>query len=91
MNIMSIMQGLPKRFCVKHLPENDEMIVLVDENGEEYSTKYLVDKIGLSGGWRGFSIAHNLLPDDVLVFQLIKPCKLKVINVTSCPIFILSG
>lgn len=38
-----------------------------------------MDKTGLSGGWRGFSIAHKLLEGDALVFQLIKPCKFKVI------------
>lgn len=72
------MQGLPKKFCLTHLPDRDEMIALVDENEEEYYTKYLADKNGLSGGWRGFSLAHNLLDGDVLVFQLIEPCKFKV-------------
>ncbi|XP_027105925.1 B3 domain-containing protein Os01g0234100 isoform X1 [Coffea arabica] len=70
--------SLPKQFCNIHLPKKDGIVVLVDENGEEYKTKYLVEKNGLSGGWRGFSIAHNLLEGDVLVFQLIKPCVLKV-------------
>ena len=71
-------QSLPKQFCDVHLPKKNDIVVLVDENGEEYKTKYLVEKNGLSGGWRGFSIAHNLLEGDVLVFQLIKPCVLKV-------------
>ncbi|KAH6834359.1 AP2/B3-like transcriptional factor family protein, partial [Perilla frutescens var. hirtella] len=70
--------GLPKKFCLAHLPNDDETVVLVDENEEEYDTKYLVDKNGLSGGWRGFSLAHHLLDGDVLVFQLIEPCKFKV-------------
>ncbi|KAL3515265.1 hypothetical protein ACH5RR_022167 [Cinchona calisaya] len=70
--------SLPKQFCDLHLPKKDDIVVLVDENDQEYKTKYLVEKNGLSGGWRGFSIAHNLLEGDVLVFQLIKPCVLKV-------------
>ncbi|XP_004240808.1 B3 domain-containing protein Os01g0234100-like [Solanum lycopersicum] len=70
--------GFPKRFCDCHLPKHDAIVVLVDENDEESPTKYLIDKNGLSGGWRGFSIAHNLLEGDVLVFQLIQPSKFKV-------------
>ncbi|KAL2231570.1 UNVERIFIED_CONTAM: B3 domain-containing protein [Sesamum indicum] len=70
--------GLPKKFCDGHLPKGDEMMVLVDENEEEYHVKYLVHKTGLSGGWRGFSIEHKLLEGDVVVFQLIKPCKFKL-------------
>jgi len=60
------------------LPKHDANIVLVDEDGDEFSTKYLIGKSGLSGGWRGFSIAHNLVENDVLVFQLIETCKFKV-------------
>ncbi|WCJ37802.1 B3 domain-containing protein Os01g0234100 [Euphorbia peplus] len=70
--------GLPKQFCDKHLPTQDTMIVLEDENGIEYQTKYLVSKVGLSAGWRGFSIAHNLVEGDMVVFQLVVPTKLKV-------------
>ncbi|CAN4101368.1 unnamed protein product [Withania somnifera] len=70
--------GFPKKFCDCHLPKHDDTVVLVDENDEESATKYLVDKNGLSGGWRGFSIAHCLLEGDVLVFQLFQPCKFKV-------------
>ncbi|XP_060168244.1 B3 domain-containing protein Os01g0234100-like isoform X3 [Lycium barbarum] len=70
--------GLPKRFCDDHLPKHDNTVILVDENEEESATKYLAVKNGLSGGWRGFSIAHSLLEGDVLVFQLIQPCKFKV-------------
>ncbi|KAM3309133.1 B3 domain-containing protein [Capsicum chacoense] len=70
--------GFPKKFCDYHLPKHDDTVVLVDENDEESATKYLVDKTGLSGGWRGFSIAHSLLEGDVLVFQLIQTCKFKV-------------
>ncbi|XP_047977163.1 B3 domain-containing protein Os01g0234100-like isoform X2 [Salvia hispanica] len=70
--------GLPKNFCVAHLPKQDEIVVLVGENEYEYSTRYLMEKTGLSGGWRTFSIAHKLLAGDVLVYQLIEPRKLKV-------------
>ncbi|XP_073278580.1 B3 domain-containing protein Os01g0234100-like isoform X3 [Primulina huaijiensis] len=70
--------GLPKRFCDFHLPKQDDTMVLVDEDEQEYNTKYLVNKNGLSGGWRGFSIAHKLLEGDVLIFQLFEPHKLKV-------------
>lgn len=70
--------GLPKQFCVKHLPTDDDTVFLVDECGDKYRTKYLAAKTGLSGGWRGFSIAHNLLEQDVLVFELIRPCQFKV-------------
>uniref|UniRef100_A0A5B7B7S2 TF-B3 domain-containing protein n=1 Tax=Davidia involucrata TaxID=16924 RepID=A0A5B7B7S2_DAVIN len=70
--------GLPKQFCDLHFPKHDDTVTLVDESEEEYETKYLVNKNGLSGGWRGFSIAHKLLEEDVLVFQLVEPCKFKV-------------
>ncbi|XP_028770969.1 B3 domain-containing protein Os01g0234100-like [Neltuma alba] len=75
--------GLPKPFCKTHLPKVDTTIVLEDESGREYETKYLADKVGLSGGWRGFSTAHNLRKGDVLVFHLIHPCKFKVYIIRS--------
>ncbi|KAM1862884.1 hypothetical protein ACFX14_003287 [Malus domestica] len=75
--------GLPKKFCCENLPKQDTMIVLEDESGEEFHTKYLVEKVGLSGGWRGFSIAHNLLEGDVVVFHVLAPSKLKVYIVRS--------
>lgn len=55
------------------------MIVLEDENGKSYETKYLAHKVGLSGGWRAFSIEHNLLEGDVVVFHLVGKTKFKVI------------
>ncbi|GFP84562.1 B3 domain-containing protein at3g19184 [Phtheirospermum japonicum] len=70
--------GLPNHFCKDHLPTRDVIINLVDENGDEFETKYLHDKKGLSGGWRGFSIAHELVDGDALVFQLIEPTTFKV-------------
>ncbi|KAJ0763165.1 putative transcription factor B3-Domain family [Helianthus annuus] len=60
------------------MPKQDETVVLLDENDQEFNTKFLVDKTGLSGGWRGFSIAHNLLEGDTLVFQLVDRWKFKV-------------
>ncbi|KAG5629112.1 hypothetical protein H5410_000829 [Solanum commersonii] len=42
--------SFPKRFCISHLPKHDANIVLVDEDGDEFSTKYLIGKSGLSGG-----------------------------------------
>ncbi|KAB1207100.1 hypothetical protein CJ030_MR7G011421 [Morella rubra] len=70
--------GLPVQFCKMHLPHKDEMITLVDEDGQESLTKYLAEKTGLSGGWRGFAIDHRLVDGDTLVFQLIKPTEFKV-------------
>ncbi|XP_017226027.1 B3 domain-containing protein Os01g0234100 [Daucus carota subsp. sativus] len=70
--------GLPKKFSEMHLPKHDKTVVLVDETELEHETKYLAEKTGLSGGWRGFSIAHKLKEKDVLVFHLIQECKFKV-------------
>jgi hypothetical protein len=61
------------------LPKNDSKIVLEDESGEAFQTKYLVQKVGLSAGWRGFSIAHKLMEGDIVVFHLVKPFKFKVV------------
>nr|XP_023912853.1 B3 domain-containing protein At3g19184-like [Quercus suber]POF09983.1 b3 domain-containing protein [Quercus suber] len=70
--------GLPVYFCKEHLPNEDEMITLVDEDEDEFPTKYLAEKNGLSGGWRGFAIDHELVDGDALVFQLINPTTFKV-------------
>ncbi|KAL1801893.1 hypothetical protein ACET3Z_030540 [Daucus carota] len=70
--------GLPKKFSEMHLPKHDKTVVLVDETELEHETKFLAEKTGLSGGWRGFSIAHKLKEKDVLVFHLIQECKFKV-------------
>ncbi|XP_031376631.1 B3 domain-containing protein At5g42700 isoform X6 [Punica granatum] len=70
--------GLPVQFCKTSLPKNDGLITLVDEEGEEFPTVYLARKTGLSGGWKGFAVAHELNDGDALVFQLIKPTVLKV-------------
>ncbi|KAL7246851.1 hypothetical protein ACSBR2_001877 [Camellia fascicularis] len=70
--------GLPVYFCNNHLPNHDEFITLLDEDDNESSTKYLSEKTGLSAGWRGFAIDHELVDGDALVFQLIQPTKFKV-------------
>lgn len=69
---------LPGQFCKSYLPKEDAKVILVDECGKEKETKYLVDRHGLSAGWRGFSIDHRLRKGDILVFHLVSPCKLKV-------------
>lgn len=61
-----------------HLSHKDEIITLIDESGNEFPTKYLARKTGLSGGWKGFAVDHQLVDGDALVFQLIKPTKFKV-------------
>uniref|UniRef100_B9HRZ5 TF-B3 domain-containing protein n=1 Tax=Populus trichocarpa TaxID=3694 RepID=B9HRZ5_POPTR len=68
----------PKRFCEAYLPKEDTMIVLEDERGKIYETKYLARKVGLSAGWRGFSIDHKIMEGDVLIFHLVEPAKFKV-------------
>ncbi|KAK3416167.1 hypothetical protein EUGRSUZ_H02009 [Eucalyptus grandis] len=70
--------GLPGVFCRAHLPNKDTTIVLEDEYGKQYEMKYIAHKTGLSAGWRQFSVGHNLLEGDVLVFQLVEPNKFKV-------------
>lgn len=72
-------QGLPVQFSKTNLPKRDETVVLVDEEEDEFPTKYLAMKTGLSGGWRGFALEHGLVDGDALVFQLIQPTKFKVI------------
>ncbi|CAL8176501.1 unnamed protein product [Prunus armeniaca] len=75
--------GLPKKFCCDHLLKQDTMIVLEDENGEEFETKYLAEKVGLSGGWRGFSMSHKLLEGDIVIFHVVTPSKFKVYIIRS--------
>ncbi|XP_072971314.1 B3 domain-containing protein Os06g0194400-like [Typha angustifolia] len=70
--------GLPTQFSNSYLPKHDATVTLVDEMEEEFDTVYLAKKRGLSGGWRGFSIHHQLVDGDALVFQLIKPTTFKV-------------
>ncbi|CAI9104356.1 OLC1v1003011C1 [Oldenlandia corymbosa var. corymbosa] len=75
--------SLPKIFCHLHLPSQDATIILEDEHLRQYSTKYLVARRGLSAGWKGFSIAQNLVEGDVLVFHMVKRYKIKVYIIRS--------
>ncbi|CAN6544278.1 unnamed protein product [Malus baccata var. baccata] len=75
--------NLAKKFRSEYMPKQDSMIVLEDENGKEFGTKYLVERGGLSGGWRGFSIAHKIKKGDVVIFHLVTPSKFKVYIVRS--------
>ncbi|RLN34573.1 hypothetical protein C2845_PM03G28720 [Panicum miliaceum] len=69
--------GLPKDFSQKHLPKKQAGIVLEDEHGEDHHTTYLYYKQGLSAGWRGFAVDHDIKVGDVVVFELVKPTKFK--------------
>ncbi|KAG9443343.1 hypothetical protein H6P81_014683 [Aristolochia fimbriata] len=69
--------GLPTKFCKEHLPEAETKMVLEDENGAEYETVFIARRTGLSGGWRGFALDHNLNDGDALVFELTKPTRFK--------------
>ncbi|XP_057816460.2 B3 domain-containing protein Os06g0194400 [Cryptomeria japonica] len=75
--------GLPADFCKTHLPKQNTRMILEDETGDETETLYLAGKVGLSAGWRGFSIDHGLIEGDCLVFQLIPPSRFKVYIVRS--------
>jgi hypothetical protein len=60
------------------MPKKDSIVTLVDEEDEEFDTKYLAYKKGLSGGWAGFALSHGMRDGDAAVFQLIKPTTFKV-------------
>jgi hypothetical protein len=76
--LSSIWQGLPTDFCRKYLPKRDEFLTLVDEVDDEVESLYLALKRGLSAGWRKFSIDHELVDGDCLVFELIQRTTFKV-------------
>ncbi|CAM0870205.1 unnamed protein product [Alopecurus aequalis] len=71
-------EGLPAGFCKNNLPEDDVDIVLEDEEGKPYDTKYKAKKTGLSGRWKRFAVQHDLKVGDALVFQLVQPTHFKV-------------
>ncbi|KAF3335945.1 B3 domain-containing protein [Carex littledalei] len=71
--------GLPSRFCKDYLPAGEAKMVLEDENGVEFDTVYIGSRAGLSGGWRGFAMHHNLEDGDALVFELTAPDRFKVV------------
>ncbi|KAL5709578.1 hypothetical protein ACHQM5_020253 [Ranunculus cassubicifolius] len=70
--------GLPAQFCNAHFPRHDIRITLIDENQKEYSVKFFAEKPGLSSGWKEFSIGHELVEGDALVFHLVEPLKFQV-------------
>lgn len=65
-------------FCKLHLPFKDTAVIVENEVGEEFPVKYIAHKTGLSAGWRKFVAGNKLLEGDVLIFQLIGPCRFKV-------------
>ncbi len=70
--------GLPATFCKTHLPLKDDRIMLEDEQEREWETIYLAGKVGLSGGWRGFSLDHDLVDGDCCIFELVSSHRFKV-------------
>ncbi|KAK9136024.1 hypothetical protein Syun_015354 [Stephania yunnanensis] len=70
--------GLPSKFCKMYMPKEDCQITLVDDNEEQYVTNYIFSSHGLSGGWKGFSVAHGLVEGDTLIFHLVEAAKFKV-------------
>ncbi|CAB4296947.1 unnamed protein product [Prunus armeniaca] len=69
---------LKRQFCMENLSKGDEVMTLVDVDGNEYPTRYLAQRFGLSAGWKEFAFAHDLVEGDALVFQLIRPTAFKV-------------
>jgi hypothetical protein len=72
-------KGLPSGFCKAHLPPREYKMVLEDEEGGEFDAVYIGKRTGLSGGWRGFSMHHELEDGDSLVFELTEPDRFKVL------------
>uniref|UniRef100_A0ACD5Y0D6 Uncharacterized protein n=1 Tax=Avena sativa TaxID=4498 RepID=A0ACD5Y0D6_AVESA len=70
--------GLPSGFCQDHLPPDEHKMVLEDEEGGEFDAVYIGKRTGLSGGWRGFSMHHDLEDGDSLVFELAEPDRFKI-------------
>ncbi|KAL5790701.1 hypothetical protein ACOSQ2_005589 [Xanthoceras sorbifolium] len=69
---------LPMRFCKLYMPKNDSTFVLETENGAEYKVNYISQRTALSGGWKAFCDANQLLEGDVLIFHLVGPSNFKV-------------
>ncbi|CAL1410090.1 unnamed protein product [Linum trigynum] len=69
---------LPMRFCKSYLPKSDTTVLVENEIGAEYVINYIADRTALSGGWKAFCAAHELIEGDVLIFQLVKPLRFKV-------------
>ena len=58
-------------------------MVLEDEEGGEFDAVYIGNRTGLSGGWRGFAMHHELEDGDSLVFELAEPDRFKVLFLLS--------
>ncbi|OWM66235.1 hypothetical protein CDL15_Pgr013452 [Punica granatum] len=69
--------GLPGYFSREYLPHEDVTLVIENEDGVCYETRYFSRDAMLGAGWRQFCHAHQLKEGDVLVFQLVEPTKLK--------------
>lgn len=70
--------GLPISFCKNNLPSKEFRMVLEDEEGLEFDAVYIGNRTGLSGGWRGFAMHHNLEEGDSLVFELAEHDRFKI-------------
>jgi hypothetical protein len=77
--IFTFCKGLPNSFCKKNLPSREFRMVLEDEEGGEFDAVYIGNRTGLSGGWRGFAMHHNLEDGDSLIFELVEPDRFKVL------------
>ena len=73
----TFIQYMPRTFCKTNLPD-DKMVTLIDEDGGQWLLKYHVLYHSLLHGWKKFSIGHQLVDGDVIVFQLIRPTTFKV-------------
>ncbi|KAI3909196.1 hypothetical protein MKX01_022104 [Papaver californicum] len=69
---------MPREFCNDHFSKEKLTIVLEDEEGSIYDTKYLGESVALSGEWKSFVVNHELDDGDALVLELIQPRRLKV-------------
>ncbi|KAL2931401.1 hypothetical protein RDABS01_036811 [Bienertia sinuspersici] len=66
-----LLVGLLSDFCRVSLPRDDGMVTLLDEEGGEYPVVCLARKRGLSGVWKGFAEAHQLVDGVAVIFQVI--------------------
>ncbi|KAI3960358.1 hypothetical protein MKW98_017082 [Papaver atlanticum] len=69
---------MPQEFCNYHIPKEKLTMVLEDEEGSIYDTRYLGEFAVLSGGWKPFVEDHELDDGDALVLEFIQPRRLKV-------------
>lgn len=70
--------ALPADFCKEHMPLTDEKVTLEDEKEKECECLYIATKTGMSSGWRGFAIDHDLMDGDCCIFELVSPLRFKV-------------